>query len=329
MTGCRRPGLSAAPVFFFPEDAGIRLDPARELFRREPAFRATIERCDACLAQDLGWSLIGALERTDPSPCLVTLEREGPFQFAVQVALAAVWRSWGIAPGECVGEGKGAIGAAHASGRLDLEGAARLVSDRTRLGSAADWREELARLAADSHDVFIEIGFSPKSGATIRAAVERGQSAPLILSSLRGGDQGLESLRWSAASLYAAGFDIDWARVSPEGRFIRLPTYPWRHERYWLDQEIHPPHAARQQDAIVIPEAPAPALGANGQVNGHVNGHALMSDLAPRAALAGASTFPAGRRVANSRRVPVDATQLPRLPERPCRQPSQLAARPG
>ncbi len=42
-------------------------------------------------------------------------------------------------------------------------------------------------------------------------------------------------MRSSAASRYAQGFDIDWSKVSPAGRFVRLPGYPWQRERFWLE----------------------------------------------------------------------------------------------
>ena len=133
-------------------------------------------------------------------------------------------------------------------------------------------RDELARLAAAGHDVFLEIGAQPGLTATIRESVARSQASPLILSSLRGGDRGLESLRWSAASLYAAGFDIDWSRVSPRGALRPPAPYPWRRERYWLDEEAtardhRPPEAIRTIDVSSPPTL----------TNGHTHGRVAAS----------------------------------------------------
>ncbi len=36
------------------------------------------------------------------------------------------------------------------------------------------------------------------------------------------------------------GFDLEWSRVSPPGRFVRLPTYPWQRERFWIDDGREP-----------------------------------------------------------------------------------------
>jgi amino acid adenylation domain-containing protein len=266
VTGRRRPGLRMPPIFFFSEGRGIRPTAARELYRREPAFRAALECCDAGIGRELGWSLVAALDESDASRLLDTPSREKPFRFAVQVALAAFWESWGIVPGACVGEGTGAIAAAQVSGRLRLEDATRLTAGLPSGQSADVLREELAKLAADGHDAFIEIGGDPASAATVRTAFAEGGELPLILSSLRGSDRGLESLRWSAASLYAAGFEIEWSRVSPGGRFVRLPNYPWRRQRYWIDQESPPWRSAGMREAIAISEIPLAAFGTNGHL---------------------------------------------------------------
>ncbi len=40
------------------------------------------------------------------------------------------------------------------------------------------------------------------------------------------------------AECYRRGATVDWERLYPEGgRCVPLPTYPWRHERYWLPGE--------------------------------------------------------------------------------------------
>lgn len=42
----------------------------------------------------------------------------------------------------------------------------------------------------------------------------------------------------SLGALYAAGWSIDWATVSPDNQqFVRLPSYPWQRERYWAESE--------------------------------------------------------------------------------------------
>jgi acyl transferase domain-containing protein/acyl-CoA synthetase (AMP-forming)/AMP-acid ligase II/acyl carrier protein len=107
----------------------------RELLNREPAFQEMIARCDQLLRPHLGWSLTEELladkdrSRVDGSNVEVTQVA----LFAIQVALAAVWRSWGIEPDAVVGHSLGEVAAAHLSGALTLPDAVRVIATRARL----------------------------------------------------------------------------------------------------------------------------------------------------------------------------------------------------
>src|SRR5207244_11478623 len=56
-----------------------------------------------------------------------------PMLFSIQVALAAVWRSWGIEPAAVVGHSMGEVAAAHVAGILGLQAAAAVICRRSRL----------------------------------------------------------------------------------------------------------------------------------------------------------------------------------------------------
>ena len=76
-------------------------------------------------------------------------------------------------------------------------------------------------------------------------------------------------MRWSSAFLYAKGFDIEWSRVSPAGRFVRLPTYPWQRERFWLDDREDASGTRTSQDLYRHDGRAMAAPGGNGRSDGH------------------------------------------------------------
>jgi acyl transferase domain-containing protein/NADPH:quinone reductase-like Zn-dependent oxidoreductase/SAM-dependent methyltransferase/acyl carrier protein/short-subunit dehydrogenase len=104
----------------------------RELLQHEPVFRGTIERCDA-LMRPLGrFSLLEEFGRAEEDSQLHRTEIAQPAIFAMQVALAELWKSWGVNPAAVVGHSVGEVAAACAAGVLSLEEAARVIVLRGR-----------------------------------------------------------------------------------------------------------------------------------------------------------------------------------------------------
>jgi acyl transferase domain-containing protein/acyl carrier protein len=105
----------------------------RQLLESEPVFREMIEKCDALFKQYAPWSLLAELTAEENKSRLDQTEIAQPAIFALQVALAAMWRSWGIVPEAVVGHSIGEIAAAHVGGILSLEDAVKIAFHRGRL----------------------------------------------------------------------------------------------------------------------------------------------------------------------------------------------------
>ncbi|GCE51338.1 type I polyketide synthase [Thermosporothrix hazakensis] len=104
-----------------------------ELYTTEAVFRDTFQECDTIFRRYSGWSLIDTLMASPDSSRLDDTSIAQPMIFAIQVSLAALWRSWGIIPSAVVGHSIGEVAAAHQAGILDLETALQLVFYRGRI----------------------------------------------------------------------------------------------------------------------------------------------------------------------------------------------------
>lgn len=102
----------------------------RELLAEEPVFAAVMSECDALLRPLSGSSLLEALAAPEDGSRLEETEVAQPAIFAIQVALVALWKSWGISPEGVVGHSVGEIAALHAAGVLSLAEAVRVVWNR-------------------------------------------------------------------------------------------------------------------------------------------------------------------------------------------------------
>lgn len=145
----------------------------RELLVSDAVFRRAMERCDAAVATATGWSPLAVLAEDDPAR-LDRIDVIQPLLFAIQVALAERWRSWGVQPDAVIGHSMGEVAAAHVAGALTLEQAARVIATRSRLlhrisgeGAMAvvdlPWVEAQAAIGGHEHELSIAASNSPRS----------------------------------------------------------------------------------------------------------------------------------------------------------------------
>jgi acyl transferase domain-containing protein/NADPH:quinone reductase-like Zn-dependent oxidoreductase/NADP-dependent 3-hydroxy acid dehydrogenase YdfG len=132
MTGRAAPRAPRV-VFVAPGQGSQWAGMARELCEQEPAFRAAFDACDRAIAEETGWSLRERLLSDRAGEFLTQIDVIQPALFAMSIALAALWREWGVEPDAVVGHSMGEVAAAYLAGVLSLEDAAAVICRRSRL----------------------------------------------------------------------------------------------------------------------------------------------------------------------------------------------------
>jgi acyl transferase domain-containing protein len=121
------------------------------LLGHHPVFRQALERCDAAVPRDAGFSIVEQLQ-LDPASPRCRLQEIGVIQptlLAVEIALAELWRSWGITPEAVIGHSMGEVAAAHVAGTLSLAAAMHLICKRSALLQRTSGQGAMALVALD------------------------------------------------------------------------------------------------------------------------------------------------------------------------------------
>ncbi len=147
--GRRRPGPGV--IFVFSGQGSQWRSMGQQLNAEEEVFRDALAECDRAMRPHLDSSVVDVLLAGDSFDDIAVIQ---PATFAIQVALATLWRSWGVEPAAVIGHSMGEVAAAHVAGALDLDDAARVICARARLlrGAAhggAMLSAELSRSEAD------------------------------------------------------------------------------------------------------------------------------------------------------------------------------------
>ncbi|MEV4921527.1 SDR family NAD(P)-dependent oxidoreductase [Streptomyces roseoverticillatus] len=128
VTGTARTG--GKTVFVFPGQGSQWVGMATELLETSPVFRDRIDACERALAPHVDWSLTAVLRGTSEAE-QDRVDVLQPVLWAVTVALAEVWRSFGVTPDAVVGHSQGEVSAAVIAGAVSLEDGARIVARRS------------------------------------------------------------------------------------------------------------------------------------------------------------------------------------------------------
>ncbi|WP_170119449.1 type I polyketide synthase [Tumebacillus permanentifrigoris] len=359
-SGKKPAGVAPKLVFAFSGMGTQWSGMGRQLLEQEPVFREMIVRCDELFTVIGGWSILAEMTADESNSRMEETDVSMVVNFAVQVALDALWRSWGVRPDAVLGHSAGEVAAFYTAGVYTLADALKLLHHRARLlkrldgrgsmvfaavpeavmngllnqtesqvciaavnspssvtlsGAQADLEQLMEQLRArnyfckqlrvnvpfhspamaeirdellacvrdlpsqhpvdllistvtgepvygapdgtywwqnvrepvqfnaavrklirDRHTIFLEIGPHPVLSSSILECLM--DTSGLVVPSLRRHEDEAMQLMQSLAQLYVRGIDPDWQALYPEGKWMQLPSYPWQHKPYWIEQEF-------------------------------------------------------------------------------------------
>ncbi|MEM7478405.1 MAG: acyltransferase domain-containing protein, partial [Planctomycetota bacterium] len=188
----------------------------RGMLRFSPAFRSVIKKCDNEFSKLGEWSLLEELTRSEETSRMQQTSIAQPSIFAIQVALAAVWESWGVTPSVVVGHSVGEIAAAYLSGALSWEDSCAVAFHRGRTMDLAT-----------SRGAMVAAGISPDEVPAWVQEIEKDVSIAAINGptsvTISGDKDAIEGLanKLDDAGIFCRRLEVEYAFHSPQMEPVR------------------------------------------------------------------------------------------------------------
>ncbi len=119
----------------------------QKLLVDEPAFAAAVAELEPVFVEQAGFSLRDVLESGEP---VVGIDRIQPVLVGMQLALTALWRSYGVEPDAVIGHSMGEVTAAVVAGALSPADGLKVIATRSKLMSRLAGQGAMALLELDA-----------------------------------------------------------------------------------------------------------------------------------------------------------------------------------
>mgnify|MGYP005809890947 CR=1 FL=1 len=168
-----RAGPAGQTAFVFPGQGSQWPGMGRQLHQRFPAFARAFDEAAAAMDAHLRSPVRDVMWGTD-AELLQGTDFAQPALFVLEIALAALWRSWGLTPDVVLGHSVGEIAAACVAGVLSLDDAARIVAARGELMAALPEGGVMVAVSAGEAEV------APMLSGSVSIAAVNGPSSVVL-----------------------------------------------------------------------------------------------------------------------------------------------------
>src|SRR5277367_4996605 len=170
VVGPREKPHGSGTVFLYSGQGSQWAGMGRQLLADEPAFAAAVAELEPDFVAQVGFSLRDVLLAGEP---VVGIERIQPVLVGMQLALTALWRSYGVEPDAVIGHSMGEVTAAVVAGALSPADGLKVIATRSKLMSRLSGQGAMALLELGAQEAEKLVGQYPDITVAVYAAPEQ------------------------------------------------------------------------------------------------------------------------------------------------------------